>query len=95
MISSERSKNLSKNPWPSKVYNLGGGRGDKVAIVEADITIEEMTRQKPRRHYHDEGRKGDHMCYITNMRRFRSHYSNWELTRSLDAILRELIGAAR
>lgn len=35
-----------KNPWPSKVYNLGGGRGDKVAIVEADITIEEMTQEK-------------------------------------------------
>ena len=40
-------------------------------------------------------RKGDHICYITNMRRFRSHYSNWELTRSSDAILRELIGATR
>src|ERR1039458_2788370 len=84
-----------KNPRPGDVYNLGGGRGNSISMMEAITKFEEMTGQKLRWQYQDQARKGDHICYITDMRKFRSHYPNWKLTRSLDAIFREIIGAAR
>lgn len=82
-----------KNPRPGEVYNLGGGRSNSVSMLEAIAKIGEITGKKLRWQYQDQARKGDHICYITDMRRFRSHYPNWELTRSLDAIFREIISA--
>ena len=37
-----------------------------------------------------QNRVGDHICYISDLRRLRADYPGWELTRSLDDILREL-----
>jgi CDP-paratose 2-epimerase len=80
-----------KKPRPGEVYNLGGGRSNSVSMLEAIAKIEEMIGKKLRWQHQDQARKGDHICYITNMAKFRSHYPNWELTRSLDAIFREMI----
>jgi CDP-paratose 2-epimerase len=35
-------------------------------------------------------RRGDHICYISDMRRWQTDYPHWRLTRSLDDILSEL-----
>ena len=83
-----------RNPRPGEVYNLGGGRSNSVSVLEAIAKIEQFTEQKLRWQYQDQARKGDHICYITDMTKFRSHYPNWELTRSLDAIFREIISTA-
>jgi len=45
--------------------------------------------------YVEEARKGDHICYISNLGKFRSHYPNWRVTRSLDSILAEMIAGER
>ena len=82
-----------KNPRPGEVYNLGGGRNNSVSMLEAIAKIEQITGKKLLWQYQDQARKGDHICYITDMRKFRSHYPNWELTRSLDAIFHEIIGS--
>jgi CDP-paratose 2-epimerase len=81
------------NPRPGEVYNLGGGRSNSISMIEAIAKIEGMTGKKLRWEYTDRARKGDHICYITDMRKFRSHYPNWQPTKSLDAIFREMIGA--
>ena len=39
----------------------------------------------------DENRKGDHICYISDLTKFKSHYPNWEITIGLDEILCQLI----
>ena len=36
--------------------------------------------------YIDEPRIGDHMCYISNLNRFRADYPVWDVSMSLDAI---------
>jgi CDP-paratose 2-epimerase len=43
--------------------------------------------------YVDEPRKGDHICYISDLRKFQAHYPNWKITRSLDSIFQEIIAA--
>ena len=38
----------------------------------------------------DEPRNGDHICYYTDLTRFRTDYPEWELTTSLDDIFSEM-----
>jgi len=45
--------------------------------------------------YQDEARKGDHICYISNLGKFQTHYPNWKITRGLETILKEIISSQR
>jgi CDP-paratose 2-epimerase len=82
---------FAANPRPGEVYNLGGGRANSVSILEAIDRIERMTGRKLNWVYHDQNRKGDHICYISDLRKLRGHYPNWTVTRRLDLILTEII----
>ena len=44
--------------------------------------------------YVDKNREGDHICYISDLRRFRSDFPQWDLSISLDQIFEELAAAA-
>jgi len=79
------------NPRPGEVYNLGGGRANSVSMLEAIAKIAEMTGKKLNWKYVDENRKGDHICYISDLRKFQGHYPNWKLSKTLDDIFREII----
>jgi CDP-paratose 2-epimerase len=41
--------------------------------------------------YVDEARRGDHICYISNLDRLRSTLPEWELTKGLDEIFDEIV----
>jgi len=84
---------FATNPRSGEVYNIGGGRANSVSILEAIDLVEQMTGRQINYVYHDQNRKGDHICYISDLRKFRSHYPNWLITRSLDCILEEIINA--
>jgi CDP-paratose 2-epimerase len=84
---------FAANPRPGEVYNLGGGRGNSVSMLEAIAKIAEITGKKLHWKYVDEARKGDHICYISDLRKFQSHYPNWTITRNLDTIFQEIIAA--
>lgn len=81
-----------KNPRPGEVYNLGGCRENSCSMLEALTAAQEMSGRKMNITYKDANRKGDHICYISDMSKFRSHYPNWRLTKSLAQIYSELIG---
>ncbi len=82
---------FAANPRPGEVYNLGGGRQNSVSMLEAIAKIEQMSGKKLNWKYVEENRKGDHICYISNLAKFRSHYPNWSITIGLDEILRQII----
>jgi CDP-paratose 2-epimerase len=86
---------FAANPRPGEVYNLGGGRANSISMLEAIERIERMTGRKLDWRYVDEARKGDHICYISNLGKFQSHYPKWKITRGLDAILEEIISSQR
>ena len=83
------------NPRPGEVYNMGGGRSNSISMLEAIARIEQLTGRKLDWHYVEEARKGDHICYISNLRKFQTHYPKWKITRSLDVILEEMVAAHR
>lgn len=84
---------FARNPRPGEVYNLGGGRANSVSMLEAISKIEALTGRKINWTYSEKARKGDHICYISNLSKLKSHYPEWSLTHSLDSILEEMAAA--
>jgi len=83
-------------PHTAAVYNLGGGRENSISMIEAIARFEELYGRKLDWHYSDEPRRGDHICYISDLSRLRTDYPSWELTVSLDDIFeRFAAGPAR
>jgi CDP-paratose 2-epimerase len=83
------------NPRCGEVYNLGGGRGNSVSVLEAISNAEQVTGKKLSWEYVDDNRIGDHICYISDLRKIKAHYPDWRVTRSLDDIFEEMAGALR
>jgi len=77
-------------PRVAAVYNLGGGRANSISVLEAIEQLEERFGRTLQREYVDEARRGDHICYISDLGRLRADYPGWDLTISLDEILDQL-----
>lgn len=84
-----------RNPRPGEVYNLGGGRDNSVSILEAFDLIESLTGHQVNWSYVDQNRIGDHICYISDLRKLKTHFPEWQLSRSLTDILQEMITAEK
>jgi CDP-paratose 2-epimerase len=84
---------FAESPRAGAVYNLGGGRGNSISMLEAIERLEELSGGKLDHSYVDEARRGDHICYISDLGRFQSDYPGWEVSISLGQILAELAEA--
>ncbi|MEX5216518.1 MAG: NAD-dependent epimerase/dehydratase family protein [Nitrospiraceae bacterium] len=79
-----------ETPRCGEVYNLGGGRANSCSILEAFDIIESISGKPMLYEYVDKNREGDHICYISNLVKMKSHYPNWTITKSLDTIFKEI-----
>jgi len=82
-----------QRPRVAAVYNLGGGRANSVSMLEAVARFEDLIGRKLQVEYLEQNRVGDHICYISDLRRLQGDYPGWGITRSLDDIFREIAGA--
>ncbi|MBE7157018.1 MAG: NAD-dependent epimerase/dehydratase family protein [Rhodospirillales bacterium] len=82
-------------PRAGEVYNLGGGKDNSCSILEAFALAEKFTGQVQKYTYVDENRIGDHICYYSDLRKMRSHYPGWDLTKSLEQTVGEIVAAWR
>ena len=80
-------------PRIAEVYNLGGGRENSISILEAFDLISEISRKKMNYEYVDQNRKGDHICYISDLAKMREHYPQWDITKNLRATFQEIFNA--
>jgi CDP-paratose 2-epimerase len=81
------------NPRCGEVYNLGGGRNNSVSILEAFKLAEQLSGKPMNYEYVDKNREGDHICYISDLSKMRSHYPEWDITKSLDVTFEEIYHA--
>lgn len=81
---------FAESPRPGAVYNLGGGRENSVSMVEAIARFELLFGRTLEWTYVDEPRRGDHICYISDLSRFRGDYPDWRLTVGLDQLFDQL-----
>jgi CDP-paratose 2-epimerase len=84
---------FARNPRPGEVYNIGGGRGNAASVLESIALIEEIGGYKVNFSLAEENRKGDHICYISDLSKLRSHYPGWDVRVSLREILAEMIAS--
>lgn len=78
-------------PRPGEVYNIGGSRQNSASVLECIDYVEEAVGKKLTWSYSEENRIGDHICYISDVSKFKQHYPNWSITQSLDDILQEMV----
>jgi CDP-paratose 2-epimerase len=83
---------FAEAPSVAAVYNLGGGRENSISVIEAIAAFEDLTGKAIEQEYVEQARRGDHICYITDLGRLRSDYPEWEVSITLDEILAELAG---
>jgi len=82
-----------EKPRSGEIYNLGGGRGNSCSILEAFSATEKLTGKKMEWEYVDKNREGDHICYISDLRKMQAHYPDWKITKSLADIFSEIVEA--
>lgn len=78
------------NPRIGEVYNMGGSRHSNVSMIEAIRKIETILGKKGVIEYTDVNRIGDHIWYISDVRKFKEHYPEWDYSYDGDAILADL-----
>lgn len=81
---------FAENPRIAEVYNLGGGRENSISVLEAIDALERATGKCLEWEYVEQARGGDHICWISDCTKFKSHYPSWKVTRSLKDIIAEL-----
>jgi CDP-paratose 2-epimerase len=84
---------FAENPRPGEVYNLGGGRENSASVLECISMLEERLGYPMRYRYVEENRRGDHICYISDLRKLKHDFPAWKITRGLGDILDEMIEA--
>ncbi|MGD0497185.1 MAG: NAD-dependent epimerase/dehydratase family protein [Bryobacteraceae bacterium] len=82
-----------KAPRCAEVYNLGGGKGNACSILEAFRMAERVTGRPMTWQYVEENRSGDHICYYSDLRKMKSHYPAWDISKPLATIFEEIAGS--
>ena len=80
-------------PRPGEVYNLGGGRANSCSLIEAAARVEALGGGRLTTEYVEQNRTGDHICYISDLRKLESHFPGWKVEIPLDQILSEIIAS--
>ena len=85
---------FAQDPRPGEAYNLGGGKANAASLLECvELVAEASGGKRPVLTYDELARVGDHICYYTDMAKFRAHHPAWAQRYSLDAIVEEMVAA--
>ena len=82
---------FAQNPRCGEVYNLGGGKNNSCSILEAFELTANYSGKKMRYTYTEKNREGDHICYYSDLRKMKTHYPNWDISKTLDDTIREIV----
>ncbi len=80
-------------PRVGEVYNLGGGKANSCSILEAFKITERFTGKQQLYTYVEQNRIGDHICYYSDLRKMHAHYPKWDLRKSLEDTISEIVDA--
>ncbi len=76
-----------RDPRQGEAYNAGGGRHSHCSMLEAIALCEKITGKKMNYSYAGNNRIGDHIWYVSDLSKFRSHYPGWGWEFGLEEIL--------
>jgi CDP-paratose 2-epimerase len=79
-----------QNPRIGEVYNMGGSRHSNCSMLEAIAMCEGITGKKMNYSYTESNRIGDHIWWISDVSKFRSHYPGWNYKYNIKDIFIEI-----
>jgi CDP-paratose 2-epimerase len=82
-----------KKPRSAAVYNIGGARHSNCSMLEAIDLIEELSDRKVNYTISNQSRVGDHMWWVSDVRKFQQQYPKWQYRYDLRETLSEIIDA--
>jgi len=82
-------------PRVGEVYNIGGSRHSNCSMLEAIELCEEISGRKLTWQYEENNRIGDHIWWISDVRKFQEHYPAWKFRYGLRDILDEIYRAVK
>ena len=86
---------FGRAPRAGEPYNLGGGRENSASVLESIALVEAAAGKKLDWRYDEKNRRGDHICYVSDLDKLTAHFPEWSITRSLPQIVEELVLAER
>jgi len=84
-----------EKPRSGEVYNIGGGRHSNCSMLEAIEIAQRLSGEELNYTLSDEARSGDHIWWISDVRKFQSHYPNWQYEYDIERILQEIVTATQ
>jgi CDP-paratose 2-epimerase len=82
-----------RNPKPGAVYNMGGGRFSHCSMLEAIDLIEKISGRRVPYQLTMQARSGDHIWWVSDVRKFKSDFPEWSPQYGLEATLREIVAS--
>jgi CDP-paratose 2-epimerase len=82
-----------QKPRSGEVYNAGGSRHSNCSMLEAVALCEQITGKKMKTTYQETNRIGDHIWWISDVRKFQAHYPEWKYQYDISSILQEIFQA--
>ena len=82
-----------QKPMAGAVYNVGGSRHSNCSILEAIEMVQEMTGRRFNYGLTDSARSGDHIWYVSDVRKFQKDYPGWGYRYDQRRILEEIVEA--
>ena len=84
---------FAQDPKSGEAYNLGGGKANAASLLECvELIAEASGGKRPNLTYDEQARVGDHICYYSDMAKFRGHYPGWRIEHDLLTIVGEMVG---
>jgi CDP-paratose 2-epimerase len=84
-----------KLPRMGEVYNMGGGRFANISILEAIELCQKLTGNKLNYEYIDKNRIGDHIWWVSDVSKFKSHYPSWEYKFGIEETIKQIYEAQK
>ena len=83
--------NFIKNPKQGEVYNIGGQKENSASVLEIIQLIHKLSGKKLNYSLSQKNRAGDHICYYSDMTKFKNDYPNWTQQYTLEDIIKQII----
>jgi CDP-paratose 2-epimerase len=80
-----------QNPKKGEVYNAGGSRHSNCSIIEAIDIIKQISGKQLKYSLAKDNRIGDHIWWISDIQKFKSHYPDWNYKYDLNDIISQII----
>ncbi len=79
-----------QRPGVGEVFNMGGGRHSNCSMQEAIGIAEQLTGRPMITKYDNQNRTGDHIWWISDVRKFQSMYPEWSYRYDIRAIMQDI-----